>query len=74
MGFQPAAWPIQRVHRAAPLVPSARLATTDLHAKCIASGVISEDWNFTLCRAMRLTTLDFPDMHKEIGVRLKLRQ
>jgi len=28
--FRPVAWPIQRVHRAAPLVPSARLATTDL--------------------------------------------
>ncbi len=38
----PAARPIQRVHRAAPLVPSARLATTDLPVKCIASGLISE--------------------------------
>jgi hypothetical protein len=33
-----------------------------------------KDWNFTLFTAMRLATVDFPDMHKEIGAWVMLRQ
>jgi hypothetical protein len=74
VGFQPAAWPIQRVHRAAPLVPSARLATTDLPAKCIASGRISEGLGFHALHSKEAQALDFLDMHKEIDGLNVLRQ
>src|SRR5688572_32561628 len=74
VGFQPVAWPIQRVHRAAPLVPSARLATTDLLAKCIASSAISKGKEFHVCTAMRRVAVNFPDIHKEIAVPSNLRQ
>ena len=60
VGFQPVAWPIQRVHRAAPLVPSARLATTDLLAKCIASSAISKGKEFHALHSNEAGTRQFP--------------
>jgi hypothetical protein len=53
---------------------SARLATTDLPVKCIASALISEGLEFHAFTAMRLAAVDFPDMHKEIGGWNVLRQ
>jgi hypothetical protein len=71
----PSRGPGLRADRAAPLMPSARLATTDLHTECNASGLVSEETTPSLFAGQRGSPqVNFDDIHKEIASTLGLPQ